>query len=54
MAVHLAERIGDKADDDLGLSQVPAAVALGLNDSALIRVMLESKTELAMLQAALG
>ena len=34
--------------------RLPAAVALGLTDSALVRIMLESQTELEMLQAALG
>jgi hypothetical protein len=33
---------------------MPAAAALGLNDSALIRIMLESQTEVEMLKAALG
>jgi HD-like signal output (HDOD) protein len=54
IAVHLAGQIASKATDDGGLSKLPAALALGLNDSALVRVMLESQTELAMLQAALG
>jgi hypothetical protein len=40
--------------DDSDLAQMPAAAALGLNDSALIRIMLESQTEVEMLKAALG
>jgi hypothetical protein len=35
-------------------AQPPAAAALGLNDSALVRIMLESQTEMEMLQTALG
>lgn len=54
IAVHVAEQIGRNVSDDAGLSKLPAAVTLGLNDSALVRIMLESQTELAMLQAALG
>jgi len=54
IAVHMAEQIGSDASDDAGSSKLAAAVALGLNDSALVRIMLESQTELAMLQAALG
>jgi len=53
-AMHLAAQIGRGAVDDAGLGKLPAATALGLNDSAIVRIMLESKTELAMLQAALG
>lgn len=33
---------------------MPAAAALGLDDRAFVRIMLESQTELEMLQAALG
>jgi hypothetical protein len=33
---------------------MPPAVALGLTDSAFVRIVLESQTELEMLQAALG
>ena len=54
IAVHMAEQMGRNESDEAGLSKLPAAVALGLNDSALVRIMLESQTELAMLQAALG
>ena len=54
IAVHVADQMAHNASDDAGMSKFPAAVALGLNDSALVRIMLESQTELAMLQAALG
>ncbi len=54
IAVQVADQIARNGSDDAGSSKLPAAVALGLNDSALVRIMLESQTELAMLQAALG
>lgn len=54
IAVLMAEQIRRNASDDAGSSRLPAAIALGLDDSALVRIMLESQTELAMLQAALG
>jgi len=53
IAVHVAEQLARNVSDT-GMAKLPAAVALGLNDSALVRIMLESQTELAMLQAALG
>jgi hypothetical protein len=40
--------------DDSALAQLPSATALGLSDSALVRIMLESQAEMEMLQAALG
>jgi len=53
VAVHLAEQMveGTEAADP---AQIAPAAALGLNDSALVRIMLESQTDMAMLQAALG
>jgi HD-like signal output (HDOD) protein len=54
VAVQLAGQIGGSSTADGNLAQLPAAAALGLSDSALVRVMLESQTELSMLQAALG
>ena len=46
--------MANNAADDAALAQMPAAAALGLTDSALVRIMLESQTEVEMLQAALG
>jgi hypothetical protein len=40
--------------NDAALASLPAAVALGLTDSALVRIMLESQTEVTMLHSALG
>jgi len=54
VAVLLAEQMASNAADDAALAQVPAAAALGLTDSAMVRIMLESQTEMATLQAALG
>ena len=54
VAVHMAEQIASNVPDDNALVQAPPAMALGLTDSALVRIMLESQTELEMLQAALG
>ena len=54
VAVLLAAQIESNAADDAELAQVPAAAAMGLTDSAMVRIMLESQTEMAMLQAALG
>ena len=42
------------AADDAALAQMPAAAAMGLSDSAIVRIMLESQTDMEMLQAALG
>jgi HD-like signal output (HDOD) protein len=54
VAVNVAAQMADNAADDAALAQMPPAVALGLTDSAFVRIMLESQTELEMLQAALG
>jgi len=54
MAVALAEQITSGSSDDNALAQLPVALALGLSDSSLVRIMLESQTEIEMLQAALG
>jgi hypothetical protein len=40
--------------EDNSISELHAAKVLGLDDSAMIRVMLESQTDLEMLNAALG
>jgi HD-like signal output (HDOD) protein len=53
VAVYVAEQMAGSTSDD-NAAKLPAAAALSLNDSALVRIMLESQTELAMLQAALG
>ncbi len=54
VAVLLASQMESNAADDAALAQLPAATAMGLTDSAMVRIMLESQTEMAMLQAALG
>lgn len=54
LAVQVATRVQDNSADDGELAKLPATVALGLSDSALVRIMLESQTELEMLHAALG
>jgi HD-like signal output (HDOD) protein len=54
VAVHIAAQIAAGAADDAALANLAAAKALGLTDSALIRIMLESQTEVEMLHAALG
>jgi HD-like signal output (HDOD) protein len=57
VAVRLASQMGQDAQEGVereDLAQPPAAAALGLNDSALVRIMLESQTEMEMLQTALG
>jgi len=54
VAIQVAAQMSGQASDDAMLAGLPAATALGLNDSALVRIMLESQTELEMLQAALG
>ena len=54
VAVAVAEQMANNAADDAALSKLPSATALGLTDSALVRIMLESQTEMEMLQAALG
>jgi HD-like signal output (HDOD) protein len=54
VAVHIAAQIATGVADDAALADLPAAKALGLTDSALVRIMLESQTEVEMLHAALG
>jgi HD-like signal output (HDOD) protein len=54
VAVFVATQMANNSADDAALAQLPAATALGLTDSAFVRIMLESQTELEMLQAALG
>lgn len=54
VAVLLAGQMESNAADDAALAQMPAVAALGLTDSAIVRIMLESQTEMATLQAALG
>jgi len=54
VAVHIAAQMAAGASDDAALTSLPAAKVLGLTDSALIRIMLESQTEVEMLHAALG
>jgi HD-like signal output (HDOD) protein len=54
VAVFMATQMANNSADDSALAQIPAALALGLNDSAFVRIMLESQAELEMLQAALG
>jgi HD-like signal output (HDOD) protein len=54
VAVHLAHQMAQGAEQDADAMQIAPAGALGLNDSALVRIMLESQTEMEMLQAALG
>jgi HD-like signal output (HDOD) protein len=54
VAVAVAEQMAKNTADDTALSKMPSASALGLTDSALVRIMLESQTEMEMLQAALG
>jgi HD-like signal output (HDOD) protein len=54
VAVNVATQMANSSADDSALAKMPAAAALGLNDSALVRIMLESQTEVEMLEAALG
>jgi HD-like signal output (HDOD) protein len=54
VAVAVAEQMATNNADDAALAQLPSATALGLSDSALVRIMLESQAEMEMLQAALG
>ena len=54
VAVNVATQMANNSADDSELARIPAAAALGLNDSALIRIMLESQTDVEMLKAALG
>jgi HD-like signal output (HDOD) protein len=54
VAVCVAEQMATASADDAAIAKLPATAALGLSDSALIRIMLETQTEMEMLQAALG
>jgi HD-like signal output (HDOD) protein len=54
VAVSLATQMANNAADDAALARMPAATAMGLTDSAIVRIMLESQTEMETLQAALG
>jgi HD-like signal output (HDOD) protein len=54
VAVAVASQIANNSADDAAIAALPAAAALGLTDSALVRIMLESQTEMETLQAALG
>jgi HD-like signal output (HDOD) protein len=54
VAVDIATQMAEHRTDDAGLARMPAARALGLDDAALVRIVLESKTDIEMLQAALG
>jgi HD-like signal output (HDOD) protein len=54
VAVCVAEQMASESADDSAIAKLPATAALGLSDSALIRIMLETQTEMEMLQAALG
>jgi HD-like signal output (HDOD) protein len=54
VAVCVAEQMATESADDSAIANLPATAALGLSDSALIRIMLETQTEMEMLQAALG
>jgi HD-like signal output (HDOD) protein len=54
IAVELAAQIAAGQSDDNEVARLPAARALELDDNALVRVMLESQTDLEMLQTALG
>ena len=54
VAVAVAEQMKNSDSDDAAMAKLPAAAALGLTDSALVRIMLESQTEMETLQAALG
>lgn len=54
VAVRLAAQMANNSADDAELAQMPAATAMGLTDSAIVRIMLESQTEMETLQAALG
>ena len=53
VTVNLAAQMANNAADDAALVKLPAAAAMGLTDSAFVRIMLESQTEMETLQAAL-
>lgn len=54
IAVELAAQIAAGRSDDGEVAALPAAEALGLDDAAIVRIILESQTDLEMLQAALS
>lgn len=54
VAVTVAAQMADNSADDSVLVRLPAATALGLTDSAFVRIMLDSQADVEMLQAALG
>jgi HD-like signal output (HDOD) protein len=54
LSVKLATQVAQGNADDTSLGHLPAASSLGLDDAAFVRVMLESQTDLELLQAALG
>jgi HD-like signal output (HDOD) protein len=54
VAVQVAGQMATGNADDAALVRLPSAAALGLTDSAFVRIMLESQTDMEMLQAALG
>ncbi len=54
VAVNVAAQMANNTANDAELAKLPAAAALGLSDSAFVRIMLESQTDVEMLQAALG
>jgi HD-like signal output (HDOD) protein len=54
VAVALAAHMAANATDHAAMSKLPCAVALGLTDASLMRIQLESESELKMLQEALG
>ena len=54
VAVAVAAQLNSNDADDAALARLPSATALGLSDSSFVRIMFESATEVAMLQAALG
>jgi HD-like signal output (HDOD) protein len=54
VAVYVATQMANSSADDSALARIPAANSLGLTDSAFVRIMLESQTDVEMLQAALG
>jgi HD-like signal output (HDOD) protein len=54
VAVELAAQITAGKSDEAQVAMLPAARALGLDDGLAVRVMLDSQTDLEMLQTALG
>ena len=54
VAVDLARQLAAGRSDEAQVAMLPAARALGLDDAMAVRVVLESQTDLEMLQAALG